>query len=63
VRAHWGIKNRLHWVLDVVFRDDFAHLQTGHGPQNMAVVKHFTVTLVHATKPITSLKNHRKLAG
>jgi predicted transposase YbfD/YdcC len=50
-------------VLDVVFRDDFAHLQTGHGPQNMAVVKHFTVTLVHATKPITSLKNHRKLAG
>src|ERR1700684_118764 len=22
VRAHWGVENRLHWVLDVVFRED-----------------------------------------
>src|SRR4029079_15925923 len=36
VRAHWGIENRLHWVLDVVFHDDLARLRTGHGPQNMA---------------------------
>ena len=63
VRAHWGIENRLHWVLDVIFRDDLARLRTGHGPQNMAVVKHFAVNLVHAAKPITSLKNRRKLAG
>ena len=63
VRAHWGIGNRLHWVLDVVFRDDLARLRTGHGLQNMAVVKHFAVNLVHAAKPITSLKNRRKLAG
>ena len=32
VRAHWGIENRLHWVLDVVFHDDLARLRTGHGP-------------------------------
>src|SRR4051794_29558866 len=39
VRAHWwGIENRLHWVLDVVFKDDLARLRTGHGPANMAVV-------------------------
>ncbi len=56
VRAHWGIENRLHWVLDVIFRDDLARLRTGHGPQNMAVVKHFAVNLVHAAKPISSLK-------
>ena len=24
VRGHWGVENRLHWVLDVVFRDDLA---------------------------------------
>jgi len=63
VRAHWGIENHLHWVLDVVFHDDLARLRTGHGPQNMAVVKHFAINLVHAAKPITSLKNRRKLAG
>jgi predicted transposase YbfD/YdcC len=63
VRAHWGIENHLHWVLDVVFHDDLARLRTGHGPQNMAIVKHFAINLVHTAKPITSLKNRRKLAG
>lgn len=63
VRAHWGVENHLHWVLDVVFHDDLARLRTGHGPENMAVVKHIAMNLVHAAKPITSLKNRRKLAG
>ncbi|NJL57436.1 ISAs1 family transposase [bacterium] len=22
VRSHWGIKNQLHWVLDVAFQED-----------------------------------------
>src|ERR1700730_12222384 len=35
-RAHWGVENRLHWVLDVVFHDDLARLRTLNGPQNMA---------------------------
>jgi predicted transposase YbfD/YdcC len=24
VRAHWGVENRLHWVLSVIFHDDLA---------------------------------------
>jgi predicted transposase YbfD/YdcC len=63
VRSHWGIENRLHWVLDVVFHDDLARLRTGDGPQNMAVVKHMAINLLNAAKPTTSLKNRRKLAG
>jgi len=63
VRAHWGIENRLHWVLDVVFHDDLARLRTGHGPENMAVVKHMALNLLRSAKPTTSLKNRRKLAG
>lgn len=62
-RGHWGIENRLHWVLDVVFRDDLARLRTGHGPENMAVVKHMAMNLLRQAKPTTSLKNRRKLAG
>ena len=46
VRAHWGIENRLHWVLDVVFRDDLARLRTRHGPENMATIRHMAVNLV-----------------
>jgi predicted transposase YbfD/YdcC len=33
VRAHWGVENRLHWVLDVIFREDLARFRTGDGPQ------------------------------
>lgn len=63
VRGHWGVENRLHWLLDVVFHDDLARLRTGHGPQNMAVIKHPALNLLSAAKPTNSLKNHRKRAG
>ena len=39
-RAHWGVENRLHWVLDVVFHDDLMRLRTENGPANMATIKH-----------------------
>lgn len=63
VRGHWGIENRLHWVLDVVFRDDLARLRTGHGPANMAVVRHMAVNLLRQAAPSVSLKNRRERAG
>jgi len=63
VRGHWGIENRLHWVLDVVFHDDLARLRRGHGPANMAIIKHTALNLLTQAKPITSLKNRRKKAG
>ena len=62
VRAHWGVENRLHWILDVVFHDDLARLRTGFGPQNMAVVKHMAMNLIREPKDKHSLKNRRKLA-
>jgi predicted transposase YbfD/YdcC len=62
VRAHWGVENRLHWVLDVVFHDDLARLRTGFGPQNMAIVKHMAMNLIRHPKDRHSLKNRRKLA-
>ena len=63
VRSHWGIENRLHWVLDVVFHDDLARLRTGHGPANMAVVKHMALNLLKQATSTTSLKNRCKRAG
>lgn len=63
VRGHWGIENRLHWVLDVVFGEDQARLRKGHGARNMAVVRHFALNLVRAVADKKSLKLRRKLAG
>ena len=63
VRGHWGIENRLHWVLDVVFNEDQARLRTGHGAKNMAVVRHFAINLVRAVTDKKSIKLRRKAAG
>lgn len=63
VRAHWGIENRLHWVLDVVFHDDLTRLRTGSGPQIMAVVKHIAMNLVRNPNDKHSLKVRRKRAN
>jgi len=63
VRGHWGIENSLHWVLDVVFREDQSRLRTGHGARNMAVVRHFAINAVRLAKGKRSIKTTRKLAG
>ena len=63
VRGHWGIENRLHWVLDVTFKDDQSRLRKGFGAKNMAVVRHFAINLVRAAKDKKSVKLRRKVAG
>ena len=63
VRAHWGIENRLHWVLDVVFHDDLMRLRTDEGPKNMATIKHMAMNLIRMAPGKDSLKSKRKAAG
>jgi predicted transposase YbfD/YdcC len=63
VRAHWGIENRLHWVLDVVFHDDLMRLRTGSGPANMATIRHAALNIVKEIPDKASLKVRRKTLG
>ena len=39
VRSHRGIENRLHYRLDAVINEDQARSQSGHGPQNLAILR------------------------
>lgn len=63
VRAHWGIENQLHWVLDVVFHDDLMRLRKDNGPQNMATIKHMAMNLIRNASDKDSLKTRRKAAA
>ena len=63
IRGHWGIENSLHWVLDVVFKEDQSRLRKGHGAKNMAVVRHFAINLVRSISDKRSIKLRRKRAG
>ena len=63
VRGHWGIENRLHWVLDVTFNEDQSRLRKGFGARNMAVVRHFALNLVRSATDKRSIKLRRKAAA
>lgn len=39
VRAHWGIENGLHWVLDVAFDEDQSRIRSGYAAENIAAIR------------------------
>jgi predicted transposase YbfD/YdcC len=61
-RGHWGVES-MHWLLDVVFKDDLSRYRTGNGAKNMAVVRRFSLNLIRANKAKGSIKTKRKAAG
>lgn len=62
IRNHWGIES-MHWVLDVVFRQDQSRLRRGHGARNMALVRRLAFNLVRQGRGKRSIKTARKAAG
>jgi predicted transposase YbfD/YdcC len=46
IRGHWGVENRLHWVLDVQFREDASAVRVGDGAHTFAVLRHLALNLL-----------------
>jgi predicted transposase YbfD/YdcC len=47
IRAHWGIENQLHWVLDVTLGEDACRIRRGHAPENFAWLRRMAVSLLN----------------
>jgi predicted transposase YbfD/YdcC len=63
VRAHWAIENSLHWVMDMIFRDDECRVRTDHAPANFATIKHMAHNLIRRAPGKDSLRLRRKVAA
>ena len=63
VRGHWGIENRLHWVLDVTFGEDASRIRRGDGAENFGLLRRVALNLLSQEQTVkASLKNKRKRA-
>lgn len=67
-RAHWGVENELHYVLDVAFREDDCRVRAEHAAENFAVIRHIALNLLKAVPgglngKKLGVKNKRLLAA
>jgi predicted transposase YbfD/YdcC len=59
VRAHWGVENSLHWVLDVTFREDDSRIRTGYAPENFNLMRQVALNLFKKEPSNLSIKRKR----
>ena len=65
VRSHWGIENSVHWVLDVVFREDESRARTGHAPENLTALRRLACAMIKRSDPAskTSISERQLVAA
>ncbi len=61
VRGHWGIENRLHWVLDVAFREDASRVRSGHAAENFALLRRMALNLLRHEQSLKVGVNAKRL--
>jgi predicted transposase YbfD/YdcC len=63
IRGHWAIENGLHWVMDMLFRDDETRIRKDHAPANFTTLKHFAYNLIRRAPGKDSLRLKHKVAA
>src|ERR1039458_1537094 len=63
IRSHWAVENSLHWVMDMIFRDDECRIRTDHAPANFTTLKHMALNLIRKAPGKDSLRLKRKVAA
>lgn len=64
LRRHWAVESKLHWVLDIAFREDEARHRARNTAQNLATLRHFAMNIVRQdSERKVGVANSRKRAG
>ena len=63
IRSHWMVENGLHWVLDMIFRDDECRVRTDNAPFILHMVKQLALNVLRTGKSRDSLRMRRKVAA
>lgn len=63
MRAHWRIKNALHWVLDTSFDEDGARNRRDHGPENLAIRRKLALNVLRSVRLDISIRRKFRRSG
>jgi predicted transposase YbfD/YdcC len=50
VREHWGVENKVHWVMDVCFREDQSRARAGYAAENLATLRRLALNMLKREK-------------
>jgi predicted transposase YbfD/YdcC len=73
IRQHWGVENKLHWCLDIIFNEDYSSKRIGYSAQNFAIINKIVLNVLRKDRERSNVKGHplfyvslrsrRKIAG
>jgi predicted transposase YbfD/YdcC len=50
MRSHWGVENKVHWIMDVCFREDQSRARAGYAAENLATLRRLALNLLKREK-------------
>ncbi len=63
IRSHWGVENKLHWCLDVIFNEDQSRLRKDNGAENFSILRRIALNILRRHPSKGSLNVKRHMAG
>jgi predicted transposase YbfD/YdcC len=63
VRGHWSIENKLHWHLDVTFKEDACRARIGNAPENLSAIRKLALHMIAKADDKLSLKKRQYKAA
>lgn len=63
IRGHWSIENKLHWALDVVFREDYWRVRERIAAENLSLVRKICLNIIKNSDGKQSQRVKMKKAG
>lgn len=63
IRGHWEVENKVHWVLDVTFKEDDSRIRKEDGAENVGIIRRFALNLSRLHPSKISMRRKLKRAA
>ena len=61
IRQHWHVENKLHWRLDIIFREDESRVRRGYAAENLSLIRKMCLNILDSQKKFNAGKEIQRL--